>query len=85
MSSIVRAVIFNSRDACANYDPIENVIKGHCIDLWDQVVKDLGLEANLTMMRWTEMFAAFKRGDADVIVSSIEHGDLEGENVSSNE
>ena len=81
MSSVVRAVTVDSTDACARYDPVEDVTKGYCIDIWHQTVKDLNLEANLTMMKWYEMFSAFRRGEADVLVNKITHGKLDEYNI----
>ena len=81
MSSVVRAVTVNGNDLCTNHDPIENVTKGHCIDLWHQLVKDLDLDASLTMMSWRQMIQVFKQGEADVVVYRIAHGDMESENV----
>ena len=81
MSSVVRAVTVNGKDLCTNHDPIENVTKGHCIDLWHRLVKDLDFDTSLTLMNWTQMMEVFRRGEADVLVYRIAHGDMERENA----
>ena len=81
MSSVVRAVTVNGKDLCTSHDPIENVTKGHCIDLWHRLAKDLDFDVSLTLMNWTQMMEVFRRGEADVLVYRIAHGDMERENV----
>ena len=80
----INAVTHNSKD---DYVFEENgILRGICIDLWEQVAKDLYFsDFRPKALGWNEMMAEFKNKNADVIIQRMEDSRLFRSHISEEE
>ena len=77
MADIMRVVTSDTNNDFVYSE--DGSLHGICLDLWRQIVKDLHIEYNLTILPWQEMVQEFKNGNADVIMQRIDAGLLDND------
>ena len=80
--SLTRVITRNSENTYIYRDKSDLILKGVCVDLWNQTAKDLNLTYEMEIATgWEEMITIFGSGEVDVIVNRMNDIQLRSRNI----